>query len=120
MPSPSDLRMHWTRLMDHYFIKLMSEQVNNGNKIGLTFTEQGWAWMVASFSKRFGISCSKDQLEERYVSFKEEHRRITDFLNQKGLTLLKLISDDDVWEVYVKVHIFLRQNYLETYMCNMS
>ena len=45
-----------------------------------------WTWMNASFSKKFGLLCDKDDLKDRYWSLRKEYTDITDLLNHNGFT----------------------------------
>ncbi|KAL5558247.1 hypothetical protein UlMin_034458 [Ulmus minor] len=109
--SPVDvipLRMEWTPQMEHYFIDLMLEQVQEGNKTSHTFNEQAWAHMLDSFSRRFGLECEKQALEDRYVCLKKQCHDINNLLNVDGFTWdgtqQMIMADDDVWEAYSKEH----------------
>lgn len=101
--------------MDRYFIDLMLEQLHRGNKIGHTYNEQAWTWMIASFNKKFELLCCKDVLEDRYLSLMKEYTDVLDLLNQSGFAWDEIYqtvkADDDVWRAYIKVQFFLIGNF---------
>ncbi|GAV63187.1 Myb_DNA-bind_3 domain-containing protein [Cephalotus follicularis] len=85
-PQSSDpLRIRWTMPMDCYLIDLMLEQERRGNKIGHTFNNQAWAWMISSFNDKFRLLFDKGVLENRYISLMKKHDSVTNHLNQNGL-----------------------------------
>ncbi|XP_062144294.1 uncharacterized protein LOC133851750 isoform X2 [Alnus glutinosa] len=108
-PFDSDsLKIDWTRQMDQYFIDLMLEQLHRGNKIGHTYNEQAWTWMVALFNKKFGLLCDKDVLQDRYLSLMKVYTDVMDLLNLNGFawdeSYQMVTADDEVWEAYIKEH----------------
>ncbi|XP_031255410.1 uncharacterized protein LOC116113397 isoform X3 [Pistacia vera] len=104
----SSPRIHWTKTMDRCFIDLMLEQVHRGNKIGHRFSDQAWAWIVASFNEQFGFICDREVLEERYFSLMNECNSISNLLSPNCFMWddiqQTMISDDDVWEAHIKEH----------------
>jgi hypothetical protein len=97
--------------MDQYFIDLMLEQLHRGNKIGHTYNEQAWTWMVALFNKKFGLLCDKDVLQDRYLSLMKVYTDVMDLLNLNGFawdeSYQMVTADDEVWEAYIKVQFFI-------------
>lgn len=97
----------WTPQMDRYFIDLMMKQMNGGNKIGHTFTEQSWAQMIEAFNVKFGLQCDKYILESRYICLMRQHDDICNLLKHGGFVWDEaqqmVMGADDAWEAYVKV-----------------
>ncbi|KAG6590371.1 L10-interacting MYB domain-containing protein, partial [Cucurbita argyrosperma subsp. sororia] len=80
--------IEWTNQMDDYYVDLMLEQVRRGNKIGSTFTDHAWAWMVASFNKTFELTCDRDLLESRFFSIKKEYKDAQHMLVLRSLQMI--------------------------------
>jgi hypothetical protein len=97
--------------MDQYFIDLMLEQLHRGNKIGHTYNEQAWTWMIALFNKKFGLFCDKDVLQDRYLSLMKVYTDVMDLLNRNGFawdgSYQMVTANDEVWEAYIKVQFFI-------------
>ena len=94
--------------MECYFIYLMIEQVNRGNRVGSTSNEQSWIDMTEEFNARFGLQYDKHFLEDQHFRLMRRHHNITNLLNCDGFTWEKrrqmVIADNDVWEANIKVH----------------
>lgn len=101
--------IEWTQVMDRCLIDLMLEQVNRGNKIGETFTEQAWADMAESFNAKFGLQTDMFMLENRYILMMKERDDINSILNLNGFTwdeeTQSIVAEDEYWEVYIKVRL---------------
>lgn len=95
--------------MELFFIDLMVEQVNCGNKIGDSFNEEAWTHITKAFSTRFGVQCDKQFLEDRYCCLMKRHDNISNHLNENGFavdeTLQMTLAGDDFWEEYLKVFL---------------
>ncbi|CAH8327336.1 unnamed protein product [Eruca vesicaria subsp. sativa] len=80
--------VEWKRVMDRCLIDLMLEQVNRGNKVGETFTEQAWA--------------------EIYILMMRERDDINNILNLDGFVWdgekQTIVAEDEHWEAYIKEH----------------
>ncbi|XP_023520773.1 uncharacterized protein LOC111784223 isoform X1 [Cucurbita pepo subsp. pepo] len=98
--------IEWTNQMDDYYVDLMLEQVRRGNKIGSTFTDHAWAWMVASFNKTFELTCDRDLLESRFFSIKKEYKDAQHMVDQKNMARggihQSMVTDNDVCEARIK------------------
>ncbi|XP_010417250.1 PREDICTED: L10-interacting MYB domain-containing protein-like isoform X1 [Camelina sativa] len=98
--------IEWTQVMDHCLIDLMIEQVNRGNKIGETFTEQAWADMAESFNAKFGLQTDMFMLENRYILMMKERDDINSILNLDGFTWDEekqtIVAEDEYWKAYIK------------------
>jgi hypothetical protein len=70
--------------MNCYFKDLMLEQLCRRYKIGPTYNEQASAWIIASFSIRFGLLGGKDVLEDRYLRLMKYYTDFKDLLNQNA------------------------------------
>lgn len=96
--------------MDIYLIDLLLDQIRGRNEISQTFDEQDWAFINASFSEKFGVQSDIYMLENRYTSLMKEYNDINSLLDQNGFawdeTQQIIVADDDVWEAYIKVHLF--------------
>lgn len=97
-------------MMDRFFIDLLLKQLHRGNKIGHGFSDQAWAWIVASFNEQFGLICDREVLEERYFSLMSECNNISDLLSPACFMsdgLQQTMISDDVWEAHMKVHFLI-------------
>lgn len=95
--------------MDRCLIDLMLEQVNSGNKIGETFTEQAWAEMAESFNAKFRMQTDMFMLENRYILMMKEREDISNILNLAGFAWDEekqtIVAEDEHWEAYIKVRL---------------
>ncbi|KAK4854651.1 hypothetical protein QYF36_027196 [Acer negundo] len=112
----------WTPPVDRYFIDLMIEQINAGNKIDHTFSEQSWAHIVGAFNEKFGLQCDKYILESRYFSLMKQHNDICNLLKHGGFvwddTQQMVMGSDDAWETYIKDYpdaIIYRNKFLSNF-----
>lgn len=108
-PSSSErLRTDWNPDMDRYFIELMLNQQESGNKLDNTFNKQAWTDMLTLFNAKFGPQHSKRVLRHRYKKLWKYYNDVTVLLKQIGFSWDEsqemVVADDDVWDAYVKAH----------------
>lgn len=93
--------------MEQYFIDLLLEQWNEGNKINHSFNEQSWDHIVEAFNTKFGLHFDKYILENQCFCLMKQHEDICNLLQHSGFswdeTQQMVIGDDIVWETYIKV-----------------
>ncbi|XP_065850849.1 L10-interacting MYB domain-containing protein [Euphorbia lathyris] len=109
IPASNDRsRTYWTPTMERYFIDLMIEQMQRGNRIGHTFNKQAWTHMLAVFNAKFGSQYDKDVLKSRYTNLWRQFNDVKNLLGQSGFTWDEtremVVADDYVWNAYLKVH----------------
>ncbi|OAY27515.1 uncharacterized protein LOC110604276 isoform X2 [Manihot esculenta] len=101
-------RTYWTPTMERYFIDLMLEQMNRGNRMGHTFNKQAWTDMLLVFNAKFGSQYDKDVLKSRYTNLWKQFNDVKNLLGQNGFswdeTREMVVADDYVWNAYLKVH----------------
>ncbi|KAK9077866.1 hypothetical protein SSX86_006204 [Deinandra increscens subsp. villosa] len=101
-------RTYWTPTMERYFVDLMLEHMQKGNRVGHTFNKQAWNDMLAVFNAKFGSQYDKDVLKSRYTNLWKQFNDIKIMLGQGGFswdeTRSMVVADDYVWETYIKVH----------------
>lgn len=102
-------RTYWQPPMDRYFIDLMLEQVQKGNRVDGVFSKQAWMEMIASFNTKFGFDYGMDILKNRYKTLRRQYNVIKNLLELDGFawddTRQMVIADDYVWQDYIKVII---------------
>ncbi|XWS76609.1 hypothetical protein CRYUN_Cryun01aG0191400 [Craigia yunnanensis] len=113
------LRTIWTPEMDRYFIDLMLEQVNKGNRFDdHVFTKTAWKNMGSLFNEKFKFDYEKDVLKNRHKTLRNLYKGVKNLLNQKGFTWDEtrqmVISDNKVWDEYIKVNPDVRPYRLKT------
>lgn len=106
------LRTYWTPPMERYFIDLMLDQVEKGNRVGHTFNKQAWTDMLIIFNEKFGSKYDKDVLKGRYKNLWEQYNDVKILLQQPGFvwdeTGQLVIASDQVWDSYLKKHPDIR------------
>lgn len=109
--------VEWTPVMDRCLIDLMLEQVNRGNKVGETFTEQAWADMAESFNAKFRLQADMFTLENRYILMMKERDDVNSILNLDGFVWdgekQTIVAEDEHWEAYVKVRRLSNEHHSE-------
>ncbi|MCL7030671.1 hypothetical protein MKW94_006273 [Papaver nudicaule] len=112
-PTVNDrLRTYWTPPMERFFIDLMLDQVEKGNRVGHTFNKQAWTDMLIMFNENFGSKYDKDVLKGRYKNLWEQYNDVKILLQQPGFvwdeTGQLVIASDHVWDAYLKKHPDIR------------
>ncbi|KAJ8749436.1 hypothetical protein K2173_025480 [Erythroxylum novogranatense] len=106
-------RTYWHPPMDRYFIDLMLEQLQKGNKIDGVFHKQAWIDMITSFNAKFEFDYDVDVLKNRYKTLRRQYNVIKNLLEMDGFawddTRQMVIADDYVWQDYIKTHTDARQ-----------
>lgn len=106
-------RTYWQPPMDRYFIDLMLEQVQKGNRVDGVFTKQAWMEMIVSFNSEFGFNYGMEILKNRYKTLRRQYNVIKNLLDLDGFawddTRQMVIADDYVWQDYIKAHTDARQ-----------
>ena len=104
-------RTGWIHAMDQYFIELMLNQQEKGNKLENTFSKQAWTDMLTSFNMKFGPHHNKRVLRHRYKKLWKYYRDISLLLKQNGFsweeTQQMITASDDDWDAYIKVYKLL-------------
>lgn len=93
--------------MDQYFIELMLNQLEGGNKLDNTFSKQAWTDMLTLFNSKFGQQHSKRVLRHRYKKLWKYYDDVKSLLKQDGFSWddsqQMIVGGDDVWDAYGKV-----------------
>ncbi|KAF5815703.1 putative transcription regulator Homeodomain-LIKE family [Helianthus annuus] len=101
-------RTYWTPTMERYFVDLMLEHMQKGNRVGHTFNKQAWNDMLAVFNAKFGSQYDKDVLKSRYTNLWKQFNDIKSMLGQVGFSWddarNMVVADDYVWDAYIKAH----------------
>lgn len=102
-------RTYWQPPMDRYFIDLMLEQVQKGNRIDGVFRKEAWIEMIGSFNAKFGFKYDIEILKNRYKTLRRQYNVIKNLLDLNGFVWDEarqmVTADDYVWQDYVKVLI---------------
>ncbi|KAL7122318.1 hypothetical protein ACP275_01G038300 [Erythranthe tilingii] len=105
-------RTEWTPDMDQYFMELMLQQKERGNKLENTFTKQAWTDMLAFFNAKFGSDCNKRVLRHRYRKLWKYYSDLMTLVKQEGFCWDEkremVVADGDVWDSYLKAHAHAR------------
>ncbi|KDO87093.1 hypothetical protein CISIN_1g009421mg [Citrus sinensis] len=106
-------RTYWQPPMDRYFIDLMLEQVQKGNRIDGVFRKEAWIEMIGSFNAKFGFKYDIEILKNRYKTLRRQYNVIKNLLDLNGFVWDEarqmVTADDYVWQDYVKTHTDARQ-----------
>ncbi|XAR52575.1 hypothetical protein NMG60_11020718 [Bertholletia excelsa] len=106
--SSEQSRMYWTPTMERYFVDLMLDHMQQGNRVGHTFNKQAWTEMLIMFCAKFGSQLDDDILKNHYTALWKQFNDVKDLLDQNGFswddTQQMVVADDDVWDAYIKGH----------------
>ncbi|KAF5785290.1 putative Myb/SANT-like domain-containing protein [Helianthus annuus] len=113
------LRTIWTLEMDRYFIDLMLEQVEKGNRIDdHLFSKKAWKHMTTLFNTKFKFHYEKDVLKNRHKTLRNLYKAIHNLLSLNGFswdrTRHMVTADNQVWDDYIKVHPEARSYRIKT------
>lgn len=101
-------RTYWTPTMERYFVDLMLEHMQKGNRVGHTFNKHAWNDMLLVFNAKFGSQYDKDVLKSRYTNLWKQFNDIKSMLGQGGFSWDEarsmVVAEDYIWDSYIKVH----------------
>ncbi|PON64456.1 Myb/SANT-like domain containing protein [Parasponia andersonii] len=94
--------------MDHYFVKLMLDQVKKGNKINNIFRRQAWTDMLTLFNMKFSSQYGQKVLKHRYKKLFKYYTNLSSILEVQGFfwdeKQQTIVADAVVWDNYIKAH----------------
>ncbi|KAK9002210.1 hypothetical protein V6N11_024896 [Hibiscus sabdariffa] len=113
------LRTIWTPEMDRYFIDLMLEQLNIGNRFDdHVFSRTAWMNMNSSFNEKFEFEYEIDVLKNRHKTLRNVYKAVKNLLNQKGFnwdaTRQMVVAQSKIWDEYIKVNPDVRPYRMKT------
>ncbi|KAJ4954693.1 hypothetical protein NE237_011476 [Protea cynaroides] len=88
-PQPSNERMrtNWTPEVDRYFIDLMRDQVQMGNRIDdHLLSKKAWRHMTALFNAKFRFQYEVNVLKNRHKTLRNLYRVIRNLLEQRAFS----------------------------------
>ncbi|KAF4361793.1 hypothetical protein F8388_018959 [Cannabis sativa] len=101
-------KINWTPAMDHYFLKLMLDQLNKGNKIDIDFRRQAWKNVLTLFNTKFSCQCGKRILKHRYKKLFKYYTDVRSILEEKGFywdeKQQRIVADAIHWDNYIRAH----------------
>ncbi|XP_062084705.1 uncharacterized protein LOC133790888 [Humulus lupulus] len=101
-------KTNWTPAMDRYFLKLMLEQLNKGNKINNAFRRQAWKDMLNLFNTKFSCQCGKKILKHRFKKLLKYYTDLRSILGEKGFywdeKQQRIVADSILWDNYIRAH----------------
>lgn len=121
-PRSSDrTRANWTATMERYFIDLMLDQMDRGNRLGHTFNKQAWTDMLSIFNAKFGCKYDRDALKSQYTNLWKQYNDVKNLLEQNEFSwdgVRKLVvAPPIVWDAYLKVGIIVLVNVFVLSLC---
>lgn len=107
--------LRWTGEMDHCLRRVLVEHVLLGNKsiVDNQFNLVAYDAAILALRDRFALELTKDQVEDRFKSWKREFYLLRDLLDQGDFKWddqrKMLVAKDSVWDVsaevyYISVH----------------
>ncbi|XWS59352.1 hypothetical protein CRYUN_Cryun08bG0114200 [Craigia yunnanensis] len=103
-----NVRANWTPPQDQYFVELLADQVQSGNKTGLAFKQQAWVDMITQFNFNFGFKYDIDVLKNRFKRMRKQYNEMKILLDQSGFewdeAMQMVNADDNTWDEYLKAH----------------
>ncbi|KAK8630484.1 hypothetical protein V6N13_079276 [Hibiscus sabdariffa] len=113
------LRTTWTAEMDRYFIDLMLEQLDKGNRFDdHVFSKTAWTNMNSSFNDKFMSEYETDVLKNRHKTLRNVYKAVKNLLNQKGFnwdsTRQMVVADNKTWDEFIKVNPDVRPYRVKT------
>ncbi|KAF9602450.1 hypothetical protein IFM89_028001 [Coptis chinensis] len=105
---PSSKWTNWTAPMDRYFVKLMVDQVHDGQYLDGQFSKHAWRQMEEKFKAKFGPSFTTRLLKNHYRALKKNYNCIKTLLSESGFGWdnereMVYADHDHVWDDYIKV-----------------
>ncbi|KAD6120261.1 hypothetical protein E3N88_11532 [Mikania micrantha] len=103
------LRIIWTLEMDRFFIDIMLEQVEKGNRIDHhLFSKKAWKHMTTLFNTKFKFHYEKDVLKNRHKTLRNLYKAVNNLLSFNGFSWDRnrhmVTADNQVWDDYIKGH----------------
>eukprot|EP00262_Sarcandra_glabra_P015579 TRINITY_DN4829_c0_g1_i1.p1 TRINITY_DN4829_c0_g1~~TRINITY_DN4829_c0_g1_i1.p1 ORF type:complete len:517 (-),score=80.66 TRINITY_DN4829_c0_g1_i1:227-1693(-) len=101
-------KAEWTPPRDAYFVELMIEQQNIGNRSSIGFKKEAWESALSDFNRKFGLQFDVGQLKSHYSHLMRQHNIVKALLDQRGFSWDEVrqtvIADDDFWDRYLSAH----------------
>ncbi|KAF1858707.1 hypothetical protein Lal_00044740 [Lupinus albus] len=101
-------RIHWTPLMERYFVDLMLEQKRRGNRVGHTFKKEAWIEMQKMLNTKFASEYDKDAMKLYYANLWNRFNDVKNILCHKDFTWdgsnEMVLADDEVWDAYIQAY----------------
>ena len=105
-----NVRANWTPPQDQYFVELLVDQVQSGNKTDHAFNQQAWVDMITQFNSKFGFKYDIDVLKNRFKRMRKQYNEMKILLDQSGFewdeAMQMIKADDNTWDEYLKVQTF--------------
>nr|GMD92015.1 L10-interacting MYB domain-containing protein-like isoform X1 [Ipomoea batatas] len=105
--SSETLRSNWTHAMDEYFIELLLDQVQKGNRTSTSFSKQAWLEMIALFSDKYKCKHDTDVLKNRYKHLRKQYHNTKILVQNEFIwddNRQMVTGNDEKWDDYIKAH----------------